>query len=49
MEIIRDVIQFGILLIRTAMRKPKYKTAWKLLGLYYDDENFSHFMNNLTR
>ena len=35
--------------IRTTMRKPKYKTAWKLLGSYYDDENFSHFMNNLTR
>ena len=35
--------------IRTAMSKQKYKTAWKLLGTYYDDENFVHFMNNLTR
>ena len=35
--------------ISTAMNKQKYKTAWKLLGSYYDDENFVHFMNNLTR
>ena len=35
--------------ISIAMNKQKYKTAWKLLGSYYDDENFVHFMNNLAR
>ena len=35
--------------ISTAMNKQKYKTAWILLGSYYDDENFVHFMNNLAR
>lgn len=35
--------------ISTAMSKQKFKTAWKLLGSYYDDKNYVHFMNNLTR
>lgn len=35
--------------ISTTMNKQKYKTAWKLLGSYYDDANYVHFMNNLTR
>lgn len=35
--------------IRTSMNNTKYKTAWKLLGTHYDDENFIHFMNDMTR
>ncbi|MCR5298364.1 MAG: hypothetical protein K6D57_03600 [Paludibacteraceae bacterium] len=35
--------------IRTSMNNTKYKTAWKLIGTHYDDENFIHFMNNLAR
>lgn len=35
--------------IRTAMSKQQYKASWKSLGTYYDDENFVHFMNEITR
>lgn len=35
--------------IKTSMNNTKYKIAWQSLGVYYDDENFIHFMNNLTR
>ncbi len=31
------------------MSDKKYKTAWKKLGLYYDNTNFVHFMNELSR
>lgn len=35
--------------IRTNMRKEAYRTAWKMLGGYYDAPLFIHFMSDLTR
>ena len=35
--------------MRTLMNKTKYKTAWKLLGSYYDNKSFVNFMNDLNR
>lgn len=35
--------------IKTALRKQNYKTAWKLLGGYYDDTSFKNFMSDLIR
>ena len=35
--------------IQTAMKRPNYKNAWKLLGGYYSDNSFKSFMSDLIR
>lgn len=35
--------------IQTAMKRPNYKSAWKLLGGYYSDTSFISFMSDMIR
>lgn len=35
--------------IQTAMNRPNYKKAWKLLGGYYSDNSFKNYMSDLIR
>ena len=44
-----DVWGLWVERMKTVMSDKKYKTAWKKLGLYYDNTNFVHFMNELSR